>query len=194
MADTIKSIGNWSFAFCPNLETIKLSNGIEELNTYEHIIYEEHSGLPATTFYVSPFYCNFNLKKLIYPNNVKYVDREAFGHCDKLEKLILPSSVTEIHKEAFTNSGPVTIYTYPDSYALQFAKENNKRYKIIGDISEDENIDSSDALSLLQNTTNTKELTDEQTEICDFDFDGQITSADALRILQYIVGSINSLY
>ena len=49
---------------------------------------------------------------------------------------------------------------------------------------------SNDALNILQAVTGMVDLTDEQKKNADLDGDGNVTSADALYILQMVVGLI----
>ena len=60
-----------------------------------------------------------------------------------------------------------------------------------GDVNKDGNINSSDALLVLQSSVGSVTLTSEQKTLADVNRDNKINSSDALKILQYSVGSIN---
>ena len=61
----------------------------------------------------------------------------------------------------------------------------------VGDVNDDGEINSADALCVLQNSVGLLELTDSESSKGDVNLDGLINSADALLILKYTVGLIN---
>lgn len=61
----------------------------------------------------------------------------------------------------------------------------------LGDVNLDNQINSYDALNILQYTTDSLTLSAAQIELGDVDKNGTLNSSDALRILQYVVGNIN---
>lgn len=63
----------------------------------------------------------------------------------------------------------------------------------MGDIDNDGEITSADALMILQSVTGLNQLDDEKMFLADVDGDGELTSADALKILQKIVGIYDEL-
>ena len=48
-----------------------------------------------------------------------------------MEKIIIPNSVTSIEDDVFENCNNLTIYGYADSYAQQYAAENNIPFEVI---------------------------------------------------------------
>lgn len=62
-----------------------------------------------------------------------------------------------------------------------------------GDVNSDGNIDSSDALLVLQHSIGQITLKDEKFTCADVNKDNNINSFDALAILQYAVGQINKI-
>lgn len=63
----------------------------------------------------------------------------------------------------------------------------------MGDVNKDGNINSADALAVLQHTTGMKILDYSRTRLADINKDKNINSYDALMILQYVVGIRKSL-
>lgn len=62
-----------------------------------------------------------------------------------------------------------------------------------GDVNSDGNINSGDALLVLQSAVGSKVLNTNEKKAADVNGDGSINSADALKILQYAVGEIKTL-
>ena len=71
------------------------------------------------------FYNCDNLKEIILPNSLIYIEEFAFAECKNLNKVVIPETVQTIDKKAFKNSKNVVIYGKKESYAAFFAKENN---------------------------------------------------------------------
>jgi len=199
MPDTIENLGLKAFYHCDKLENVRLSKNIKNLRTYTETIYECGNTEQPIYSYSGIFHVCGSLKKVIIPEGIETIEYNTFN-CSELEKIVLPKSLELIQSEDNENNTGVyisenlIIYTYPDAfYSVRFAEDYKISYKFIGDISGNNEIDSIDALMLLNAVVGNSEKTDDM-EVCDFDYDGQITSADALKILQYTVGSIDSLY
>lgn len=62
----------------------------------------------------------------------------------------------------------------------------------LGDVNEDKQVNSTDALWVLQSSVGSRTLTSSQKTNADVNFDTKVNSSDALLILQHIVGSIKS--
>ena len=68
-----------------------------------------------------PQYCN-GTKIMSIKNN-------AFANCQYLKKLYVPSSITSIEETAFEGTTIFTMYVEKNSYAEQFAKDNNIKFE-----------------------------------------------------------------
>lgn len=64
------------------------------------------------------------LKSVEIPYGVENMDAFAFGGCSELEKIIIPSSVIRMDT-AFDYCNKLTVYCDKDSYAYNYAVENN---------------------------------------------------------------------
>lgn len=82
-----------------------------------------------------------------------------------------------------------TIWDYDSDYAYtKVAKFADISLQKNGDLNNDNQVNSTDALAVLMSTVNKKTLTAAEKAVADTTKDGQINSTDALMILQYAVG------
>ena len=72
-----------------------------------------------------------NLKTVVISEGVTTIPAYTFASCKSLESVTIPESVTIIGNSAFTNCGDFTIKCYADSYAHQWAIDNNIDYELI---------------------------------------------------------------
>lgn len=72
------------------------------------------------------------VKEVAIQNGFEVIEDACFVNCENLEKITIPETVTEIGKYVFSGcSENLTIYCYADSYALQYAIDNNINYVIL---------------------------------------------------------------
>ncbi len=204
LPDSVTSIGTACFVGCISLNKLKLPKSTTTFPCVETVsILNTCEGVEYTAYDYS---CNFScprLEKIVIPEGFEILGECTFDNCNNLKYVVLPKSLscwklyTNTAYTAFSSKYSyfdAILYCYPDSLIYKnLQKGTNLKYKIIGDISGNDEIDSSDALALLNAVVGNSEKTDDM-EVCDFDYDGQLTSADALKILNYIVGNIDSLY
>ncbi len=110
----IKTVGG--FKYCTSLTSIKIPESVTEIadNAFRWCI---------------------NLKSVKIPENVTTIGENAFYYCKKLEKVKIPDSVKSIGDSAFSECfNLVGILGYTNSYAEEFAKENNITFKSIGTV------------------------------------------------------------
>lgn len=172
--DSIKELSYGSFANCENLAEIKIDNGISEL----------------------PDYC-FNrcyaLSNVLIPDSVTSIGSYTFGNCSSLTKITIPKATTSIAANAFKNCPSVTIYGYKDSYAQQYAEENNINFEIIpeyeiGDVDMNGIVNVSDATLVQYYASSIKELSVYQLSLADVNGDGVVNVLDATQIQRILVG------
>lgn len=68
-----------------------------------------------------------NLTSVAVGENVNEISIKAFANCPKLETVVIADSVEEISPDAFENSNNVTIVCNENSYAKNYAVQNNIR-------------------------------------------------------------------
>ncbi|MBQ6864288.1 MAG: leucine-rich repeat protein, partial [Clostridia bacterium] len=117
-------------------------------------------------------------------------------NCTSLTSVTIPDSVISIGDYAFSNCPVLTIRGYLDSYAQQYAEENDIPFIalngestcILGDVDGDNEVTSSDARLALRAAVKLETLTEAQTKAADADKNGEIEAADARLILRAAVG------
>ncbi len=113
--ENITSINDDSFLCCTNVQTIQLSNQLENIGAYA-------------------FNSCHNLQYIHIPNTVSSIGDYAFGECYSLEYAEVPASVTSIGANAFTECAEnFKMYVEKNSYAHTYAIQNNIPYVFIGD-------------------------------------------------------------
>lgn len=110
LSENVTSIGESAFSFCSSLESIKIPNGV--------------TNIEATTF----SYCS-KLTSVEIPNGVTSIGISAFASCWNLKNIRIPANVINIKSDTFSNCYSITIYCAENSYARQYAIENNIPYK-----------------------------------------------------------------
>ena len=128
--DGVKSIGDAAFQNCTSLTTAEIGSGLRELN-YRLF---KGSGLteitvPANVKVIGKecFQDCANLKNVVIADGVRKIDNSAFKNT-AIEEIEIPASVTEIG----TGITPKTAIwiVEKDSYAHQFAIENNQTFRL----------------------------------------------------------------
>ncbi len=83
------------------------------------------------------FYANKNLVTVKLVPSVNSIGEYAFYDCNNLNGVDIPASVKYIGDWAFAASEKVIMYVYSDSYAENYAKQNEIRYDYLGITLED---------------------------------------------------------
>ena len=104
--DSVTSIGVGAFADCSSLTSISIPDGV-------------------TSIEYATFADCILLTSISIPNSVTSIDYWAFSNCSALTSLSIPDSVTSISDGAFNNCPNLTLTVGRNSYAEQYAKENN---------------------------------------------------------------------
>lgn len=87
-----------------------------------------------------------SLEEVIIEQGLESIEKQAFYACENLNKITIPASVTSIGEDVLwtglywthNNAHAVfaTIYTYENSYALEYAKKNDIYYVVLHDYGE----------------------------------------------------------
>ena len=119
------------------------------------------------------------------------IPKEAIRRKDYLNGYTMCSVYTK--DDILSDASPyVDGLTYDLSKAVLNFKVSTSSSVTLGDVNKDGNINSTDALMVLQHAVGQKTLTGDAKTAADVTKDGNINSSDALKILQYSVGNIKS--
>ena len=112
--DSVTSIGSGAFYECKSLKSINIPNSVNFIG-------------------IENFNKCVSLKSATISNNITHISWYTFNNCKSLKSVIIPDSVICIAGNAFDNCPLLTIYGYKNSYAEEYAKENNIKFEEIGD-------------------------------------------------------------
>lgn len=155
--DTVKEIGYGAFSLCRTIESIIIPEGVTTINrnTFNWCLSLQDVVIPdsVTKIDTGAFqFCQMlknitipesvteiasaafqdckSLETVVLPGNISTLGSKAFSGCTALNRIILPDSISSIGVDAFYGS-PTILCVYRDSYAMQYAMENNVPYFII---------------------------------------------------------------
>lgn len=135
LPDSLTEIGGEAFGFCGKLEGIKLPDGIRsiEYQTFEGCSEMMEVKLPKNLKVINgrAFWGCGNLTSIELPEGLTEIGFDAFSYCGSLTRILMPESLQNISTMAFAQGLPeeFTLIVYADSYAENFAKENNINYE-----------------------------------------------------------------
>lgn len=110
LPNNLRYIGKGAFNACSRLMFVTIPEGVEKIDDY--------------TFY----FCS-NLTEVRIPNSVTAIGSHAFDGWGNLKTIVLPGSVTSIADNAFMDKEELMFIVEPGSYAEQYCKDNNRRYR-----------------------------------------------------------------
>lgn len=135
LPDSLTEIGGEAFGFCSKLEGINLPDGIRsiEYQTFEGCSEMMEVKLPKNLKVINgrAFWGCGNLTSIELPEGLTEIGGDAFSYCGSLTKILMPKSLQNISTMSFAQGLPeeFTFVVYADSYAENFAKENNINYE-----------------------------------------------------------------
>lgn len=187
--DGVVSIAYGAFAECPNLTKVTLPKTLTTLGA-------------VNTAFAGAFERCPKLETVIFKEGTKdlTIGAESFMYCASLSELHLPLNLVDIKQNALSGStASLTICSRSEkSFAKQYADSNSIKFEVCdsshirtwtaGDVNNDNAINSTDALMILQHTVGKSKLTDNALLAADTTKDHTVNSSDALVILQYSVG------
>lgn len=155
--DGVESIEHHAFAACKNLSDVKISSSVKRfgISTFGDTKWLENKRqenplviinnvlidgrtcesdvitIPdnVTCIACCAFQKNKNITSVIILDSVKRIEEYAFDSCSNLTNITIPNSVTEIDPWAFSSCDNLTIYGDTESYAKQYASENDINFE-----------------------------------------------------------------
>lgn len=127
---TLKEIEMNAFYGCTSIKSLNITSELEAIgdnafygcNSMGSVIFEKNTSLkdiPANCFNR----CS-TLTTVSISQGVESIGNYAFNMCSKLSVAIIPTSVTSISETAFSKCDSLTIYGWDDTFAQQYAKDN----------------------------------------------------------------------
>ena len=138
--------------------------------------------------YKYAFYKNDTITSVIIPNSVTSIGSYAFYYCSNLTNITIPNSITYIGSNAFWYCNNTTIYCHKNSYAMNYAIENNIKYAfmVLGDPSGDGVIDANDLTYFRKALLSNTDTFDERLDVTG---DGKFDLTDLVRIKKYLANN-----
>ena len=131
----VTSIGDFAFEYCYGLTSIEIPAGVTSIgeSAFEHC-----SGLTSieisagvTSIGNRAFYNCSGLTSIEIPAGVTSIGVSAFEECESLTSIEIPAGVTSIGHDAFGACLDLVIACYKDSYAYNYAIDNNIPVKLL---------------------------------------------------------------
>ena len=135
----LKTIGSYAFARCSGFSTAEIPYKVETVGdsafqenpTLKKAVYDgkKITAINRQTFYDCPL-----LSEVVLPPSLTSIGDYAFAQCPSLAYLELQREVTEIGEGAFEGDTGLTLGVWYDSYAFEYADENDLRYVFLDGI------------------------------------------------------------
>lgn len=203
----LERIGFYAFKNCINLSGQVNFGG--RLNTIGASAFEDCHSLETVVFnaYVKdiPAQCFYNctsLSTVVMNNRIQTIGKFAFANCTSLKEITIPDSITSIDATTFNGCEDLVIYCNSESYAHQYAEENQITHVLldvndgyyIGDVDGNGKIEILDATFIQRGLASL-----EYPDYCDLargDVDGneQTNIVDSTIIQRYLVNLGTSDY
>ncbi len=203
------TIGNNAFKDCKQLKRIVFSDSIEYIgeSAFEGCILLNEINLPdkyiemnSSAFHNTGFYNNSkNWEDNVLYINGTVIDVRANGSVVEIKEgteyiagsslgnndVYIPKTVTAISGNAFRDSTNVTIFGYADTYAQEYAVENNINFvdmanHIKGDVNFDSKVDIEDYKILYEIATTQRRINFIEKMAGDMDDDGAVDGIDVI--------------
>lgn len=197
----LERIGYYAFENCVNLSgNIYIGGRINEVGTsafqgcssLESVMYRNNL---VTVISDQCFYNCSSLSYVELPGTLKKIEKFAFANT-ALTEINIPDSVTSIDSTAFSGCDDLVIYCTSDSYAHEFAEENQINHVLVdvnngyylGDTDNNKYIDVLD-VTYIQRSLAYMEIP-EQCDLSHSNIDGDdiVSSTDCTLISRYLAG------
>ena len=132
LPNSVTSIENNAFAQCSSLTSISIPDSVTSIGDEAFVTCSSLADVTipdsVTSIGVGAFaYCS-SLTSISIPGSITSIGDGAFAYCPSLTSISIPDSVTSIGIWAFDECPNLTLTVGRNSYAEQYAKENNIPY------------------------------------------------------------------
>merc|ERR1740124_2093075 len=105
VVESITTIGDKIFFYCPSLTSIEISNSVTTIGDKMFFRCPSLTSIvipnSVTTIGKEVFYCCTSLTSIVIPNSVTTIGDKMFCSCTSLTSIVIPNSVTTIGNEVF---------------------------------------------------------------------------------------------
>ncbi|MCD8311952.1 MAG: leucine-rich repeat domain-containing protein [Firmicutes bacterium] len=131
------TLGDSAFEGCTSLTELIIPESLTSLSTsaFNKCSSIETVSFPEnfSSFGISCFaYCS-SITEIVIPDTVTAIPISCFAYCTALESLTIPDTVTTISDSCIDGDTNIVIYTWSDSYADYWSKENGKTIVYLGE-------------------------------------------------------------
>lgn len=199
-ATNLERIGSFAFNGCTNVTgEIKIPSNVVDIDvaafqnctSLDSVVYNSECGYVPKQCFKG---CT-SLSSVTLNNSVEEICGYAFAGCTSLSEITIPRSVTAIDSTAFNDDDDLLIKCYRDSYAQQYARDNDIKYVVLdpakGDANCDGNFNISDATAVQKYKAGLINLPEPGLGSADVNGDNQVTVRDATLIQMRIANIIN---
>ena len=135
IAGELNAWGDGTFQECEKLESVDVSGENETIPDYTFFgcirLKTVTLGKGITRIGPDAFGGCRSLEEIELPEGLATIESGAFAECSALKKVTVPASVTAINEHAFDGCDQLTLYVTENSYAKQFAEDNNIPFVVI---------------------------------------------------------------
>lgn len=183
IGDSVTDIGSGAFAYCANLTSVVIGNSVTNIGDYA-------------------FAYSTNLTSVTIGSSVTSIGNQVFYCCENLTSIVIPESVTDTGYYVFAYCTNLTdIYceaeSQPESWNTGWIVDCDatvhwgygKEEVLLGDLNNDDVVDSFDYSLVKRACFGTYELSDDELVSADVNGDGSIDSYDFLLIKRIVLGN-----
>ncbi len=132
--DSITSIGEMAFSWCSSLTSISIPDSVTSFGFHAFSNCSSLTSISIPNSVTNIGNCAFtncsSLERVSIPSSVTSIGLYAFSNCSSLTSISIPDSITSIGIRAFDECPNLTLIVGRNSYAEQYAKENNIPYTL----------------------------------------------------------------
>jgi hypothetical protein len=134
--ESVTTIGRYAFAQCENIKKITVPNSVTAIGNFA---FYECTGLKSITLSsqlktigISSFSGCSSLTEIVIPNTVTSIGKKAFEGCSDLDDVTVASNIKNIGDDVFSGCSNVTIGGYENTEIQKYVDKYNKRFKSLG--------------------------------------------------------------
>jgi len=132
-------IGDHAFSFCSRLTGVTIPESVTSIGIDAFVDCESLTEVTisnnVTIIKEAAFYRCYGLTNVTIGSGVRSIERIAFGECKSLANVTIMDGVTSIDESAFSGCNSLALSVTKDSYAEQYAKDNDIPYILDSDTS-----------------------------------------------------------